>query len=366
MLKLKFWMNMPSSYQGDLFRALVRTGEVDLKVIFSQRVAADRLQLGWENDLTGFDFEFLDNRWPVIDAIRKARIDRSRTHIVGGLWAGTVVEAVLITLMTSGAPYVLYSEAPDPRIVVPSWKQEILTAIGKRIVGKARGILSISHFARDYFRLYGAADSAIYPFGYFRSLPHNRTRKVRAKKKGRIEVLFVGQMVARKGVDLLLSAVEPLLAAHENLFLQLVGSGELEEHYRGWVHERSLAGRITFEGSIRPAKIISRIAQADLLVLPSRWDGWGIVVNEALMASVPVIVSNKCGAADVVRDGVNGFVFSSEDIRDLQTKLSRFLADSGLRRKMRNNAGKEGGMLGAEIAAQRIVDWVRSGFDQTT
>ena len=60
------------------------------------------------------------------------------------------------------------------------------------------------------------------------------------------------------------------------------------------------------------------IAAADLLALPSRWDGWGLVVNEALAVGVPVIASNACGASDLIRQDVNGYVFTSEDAASLR------------------------------------------------
>jgi len=357
-------MNMPSFYQADLFRALVNSGKVSLHVIFLQRIPAERAKLGWNDDLSGFDYEFLDARAPIFDAIRKARRSRGGIHIVGGLWAGSVIESVLLTLKVSGAEYFIYSEAPDPRQPIPSWEKIVLLKAGKHIINGAKGILSVSHFARDYFRLYGAPDSKIHPFGYFRSLPPTLKVRPLKKKKERIDVIFVGQFVHRKGVDILLSAIEPLMRTRNNLFLQLVGAGEEESRYRSWVAEKNLTRQITFEGTLSPHKVVGRISRADVLVLPSRWDGWGIVVNEAFMASVPVIVSDMCGASDVVKDGINGFVFSSENIQELTRKLDGLTSNSQLRLRMKTRASKTGLMLEAETAAQYLLAVINGRWNQ--
>lgn len=355
---------MPSFYQADLFRALVNSGKVSLHVIFLQRIPAERAKLGWNDDLSGFDYEFLDARAPIFDAIRKARRSRGGIHIVGGLWAGSVIESVLLTLKVSGAEYFIYSEAPDPRQPIPPWEKIVLLKAGKHIINGAKGILSVSHFARDYFRLYGAPDSKIHPFGYFRSLPPTLKVRPLKKKKERIDVIFVGQFVHRKGVDILLSAIEPLMRTRNNLFLQLVGAGEEESRYRSWVAEKNLTRQITFEGTLSPHKVVGRISRADVLVLPSRWDGWGIVVNEAFMASVPVIVSDMCGASDVVKDGINGFVFSSENIQELTRKLDGLTSNSQLRLRMKTRASKTGLMLEAETAAQYLLAVINGRWNQ--
>lgn len=366
---------MPSFYQADLFRALLRTGKVDLRVIFTNKIPEDRAKLGWQDDLDGFEHEFLSEHRPIIDAIKKARRYRDHIHIVNGLWAGKTVEAVLLTLMYSGSKYFIYSEAPDPRSVVPPLEKKILMLVGKIIVRNAAGLLPISHFAVEYFRSYGAEESRIHPFGYFRSLPAGFHRTPNGQKKERVDIIFVGQLVHRKGVDILLSAMEPLFTGHGNLYLQLIGSGELEEQLRDWVKERKLSHHITFEGAINPRQIMERISEADLLVLPSRWDGWGLVVNEALMAGVPVLVSDMCGAADVVRDGINGYVFRSEDVQALRAKLKTFLELSDIRRLAEGSsspgafsrtamavaARKTGEALDPENAAEYLVRVLKGG-----
>lgn len=363
---LVFWMNIPAFYQSDLFRALASTSEVNLHVIYTGRITGDRVALGWQEDLKGFDYEFLSGRSAIADAVRRARNRRHETHIVNGLWAGKVVESVLSTLMISGSKYYIYSEAPDPRAKVSFMKAAVLNAAGKAFVRSAAGILPISHFAMSYFKSYGADEGKMYPFGYFRSMPTDeRAGKGNGPKKT-IDVVFVGQLVHRKGVDILVESAEPILRAHDNLVLHLIGTGELEQELKRWIAERNLSSRIILEGALEPRKIIGRITDADLLVLPSRWDGWGLVVNEALMAGTPVLVSSSCGASDVIAEGSNGYVFRSGDREDLVRKLDAHLSNRSAQREMRMKAQQTGKLLTAENAAEYLLGVLKGAQYETS
>ncbi len=366
MLNLTFWTSVPSFYQCELFRALARLEELKLRVIFEHDITSERTNLGWQNDLWGFDYQFIDNHRPVIDAIRKVHSYAAATNVVSGLWAGKVQESVLATLFVSRAKYFIYSEAPDPSLRLPSLKKKLLTAAGKRILKRASGALAISRFAVDYFRSYDMDRNKIYPFGYFRSTPLNFKLTGSNKQKETVDIVFVGQLVHRKGLDILLNAAEPLLSARQELRLHLIGTGDREQEYRSWVSERGLSSGVFFEGIVESGSVIDNISKFDLLVLPSRWDGWGIVVNEALMAGVPVIVSDMCGAADVVRDGVNGYVFHSEAAGELRMKLETFLGDLSLRKSLADEARKTGRALEAGHASEYLFKVLTKGsFDES-
>ncbi len=347
---------MPSFYQADLFRGLTETRRVDVKVFFSSKIPEERARLGWLDDLNGFEYEFLDPHRGVADAIKKAIEHRDATHIVGGLWAGRVPEVVLATLFIFRSRYFIYSEAPDPQASVPPIKGRIMLLAGRAIVKRAAGLFPISHFATNYFKSYGADTGKIHPFGYFRSLPPDfETPKRRATQDG-LHFVFVGQLVKRKGLDILLSAMEPLFTERRDLKLHLIGSGEMERELQNWIKEKKLMSQVFLEGSIDSQSVIGRISQSHLLILPSRWDGWGIVVNEALMVGIPVVVSDMCGAADVIRDGVNGYVFHSEDVENLRRKLTIFLRHPGSWRALGAAAGRTGAGLSTENASRYLVE----------
>ena len=99
------------------------------------------------------------------------------------------------------------------------------------------------------------------------------------------------------------------------------------------------------------------IAKYDALVLPSRHDGWGVVVNEALLQGVPVIVSDHVGAKCLVESpGGAGLVFCCDDVNDLMLKIRRFVLDVDLRCGMKKSANHISNKLLPEHAARYMYD----------
>ena len=106
--------------------------------------------------------------------------------------------------------------------------------------------------------------------------------------------------------------------------LTLSGSGPLEAQLRDQVAAAGLAGRVEFAGFRQYPDLPDCYARAGALVLPSWSDQWGLVVNEAMAAGLPVLVSENCGCApDLVRAGVNGWTFAPHDRAALEAGLAR-------------------------------------------
>lgn len=358
MLRLTIWMNMPSVYQGDFFRSLSSSPDVDLQVVFAKPLTQDRLQIGWSEDLAGFKSHFLSSHEPIQDAMRRARAQRDRVHVVNGFWAEPAFAAALVTLALSGSTYVIHGEAPDPSTRRSPARKLLRSTFGRFIGRRATGVLCISRLALDFYRGLAVDEKAIYPFGYFRSVPRPISGSAPRPGKERIELIFVGQLTQRKGIDILIKAMQPIFVNDSRLSLKIVGAGDLQLSLLALVESMGLDDRIKFSGPIPASEIPARIAQADLLVLPSRWDGWGLVVNEALASGVPVIVSDHCGAADLVLQGVNGYVFPSEDENALRACLEDFLNGTD-RAFLRANALEMGNRISTEATAPYFIQCLK-------
>jgi glycosyltransferase involved in cell wall biosynthesis len=124
-------------------------------------------------------------------------------------------------------------------------------------------------------------------------------------------------------VDLLLSAFDGLVTKGINASLLLVGQ---EVDFQTFLASVSPAARsrIHYEGFQPPEALPKYFSQSDVFVLPSRHDGWGVVINQALGAGLPVICSDRVGAGlDLVEHGVNGLRFSSGDVGALQAAMEK-------------------------------------------
>jgi glycosyltransferase involved in cell wall biosynthesis len=149
-----------------------------------------------------------------------------------------------------------------------------------------------------------------------------RARHARGRRTG-IRFLFVGNDGHHKGVDLLVEAFDGLDATGKKL--RVIGAARREALS---AQEQS----IELLPRMSRAALVEHFEWADVLVLPSRFDGFGFVVVEALASGKPVIVSTAVGAADLVREGRNGWIFRSGDVTDLtRAMLASFCARDSLR-----------------------------------
>ena len=119
---------------------------------------------------------------------------------------------------------------------------------------------------------------------------------------------------------MLASAFKALAAWHPTVRLKIMGDGSLEHILR--LQLSALGKRVEFLGFRDWSELPAIYADADVLCVPSRYDGWGMVVPEGLAAGLPVIATNRMGAAlDLVQNGVNGWIVPAGDEAALGTAL---------------------------------------------
>lgn len=145
-----------------------------------------------------------------------------------------------------------------------------------------------------------------------------------------IVMIFIGRLVADKGIHELIKAYCQIALAHENLWLLLVGpdeEGEMERVLKGGQFQRIQCMPYTKEPE-------SFLAAADFLCLPSHREGFGVVIIEAAAMGLPAIASNIYGISDAVIDGETGLLFECGNIAALKSRIELLLADSSLRKTL--------------------------------
>jgi glycosyltransferase involved in cell wall biosynthesis len=135
-------------------------------------------------------------------------------------------------------------------------------------------------------------------------------------------VLYVGQLIERKGVVDLLEAHRMLLADMPDAMLVLAGYGQLEPVLRRRVEEQRISG-VRFTGHVAISDLPRYYVAADCFVLPSHEEVWGLVLNEAAACGLPLVTTEPVGAApDLVIPGRNGFVVPSGSPRALASAIA--------------------------------------------
>ncbi|MDH4393952.1 MAG: glycosyltransferase family 4 protein [Aquabacterium sp.] len=211
---------------------------------------------------------------------------------------------------------------------------------------RARGIFAISELAVSQYARSGVQSERLFPFGYFvPATPAPVITAAAAAVSPTLRVVFVGSLIRRKGVDLLTAAVAQLRREGHAVTLDAYGSGSASG--------LGFDGAASYHrGSIPFGKAQDIIAGYDVLVLPSHYDGWGVVVNEALLAGVPVICSDAVGARVLVETFGAGEVFPSGDAAALADRLRDLLQTPSLLPALRQGTHRAAACSTPEDAAR--------------
>jgi glycosyltransferase involved in cell wall biosynthesis len=135
---------------------------------------------------------------------------------------------------------------------------------------------------------------------------------------------FIGQIIARKGLDNLIEAFSKV--KYNNWHLNIIGDGVMKNEISNRVNALNLNDKITFNGMKNNKEVMSFLTNnSDYLILPSRFDGWGAVVNEALSRGVKVITNEKCGASIMIKDDFFGKKYKEGDQQSLILALESIM-----------------------------------------
>jgi D-inositol-3-phosphate glycosyltransferase len=230
-------------------------------------------------------------------------------------------------------------------------------------------------------RYYGADPARLHtiPLGVDLSLFRPRDREAARTElgleRGRPVLLWVGRLERLKGVDILLSACAQLV--DQDFTLLIVGgddtAGELRDELEEQARAEGVAGKLRFEGAVAHDELPLYYSAADVVVVPSYYESFGLVAVEAMACGTPVVASRVGGLVSTVTDGVTGYLIPWRCPEPFAEKLEVLLNNPELRANFSNAARKSveryrWSQVGAEMA--RFYDhvyaehWDRAGANE--
>lgn len=253
---------------------------------------------------------------------------------VGGYYHITMLLAILWSLIHS-IPYTIISESHllNPR---SRWKSLLKRFLLPYIIKHADFLLPLGKFQAEYLIHYGAKEKDIFCFPntsdvdfFIEESNKYRKKKNEIKKelgiKSKYIVLYVGRLTEEKGLFTLLKAFKEIRSSYDNLTLLIIGEGELRDALENFTSKKEI-DNARFEGFVENRRLPRYYAIADIFVLPSRDETWGVVVTEAMACALPLILSDKVGSrGDLLTEGKNGFCFKNDNYRQLASYIERFL-----------------------------------------
>jgi glycosyltransferase involved in cell wall biosynthesis len=299
--RIIFWQPVDSPHQDEFLESVAERfpGEVVLGVAggFPPSLAAQ----GWrtpEHRLV----TVRDVSRPDVHAALTAHSTDDTLHVFSGFFSHPPVWSAFRTLVTSRARFAIYSEAPEQSALTGWLKRCRGRLLATRWAHRFAFVLAIGGVGREFFDAIGFPRDKIVPFGYYLAAAPLPTAAARAT--GPFRFVSAGQLIRRKGIDLLIDACATL--PHGCWCLDLYGDGPERPMLERLVARHRLEPHVSFHGTVPNADLRRALAAADCVVLPSRFDGWGMLVSEALAAGTPVICTDRCGSADLARAVAHG------------------------------------------------------------
>lgn len=152
-----------------------------------------------------------------------------------------------------------------------------------------------------------------------------------SRAKSHCTFLFVGKIIKGKGWRCLLKAASQLVQEGVEAFsVSVVGEGEEQDLLQAGIRSLALEEVVTVVGAIPYEQLGAHFEAADVFVLPTLEDTWGVVVSEAMAFGKAVLCSKYAGAKELVKGGVNGFVFDPHDVTELAGQMKRFIREPHL------------------------------------
>lgn len=343
-MKILFISNIPTPYKNDFFNEFGKF--VDLTVLYEAHGATDQgIRFNWDvSQINNYSAVFLkdgDIQENKFNHKILKWLKRDWDYIFVTNYSYLTEMGALIYLKVHCIPYVM--EVDGGTIKSENLFKQILK---RKLISGAKAYFSPSDQTDEFLQYYGAKKSLIirHPFTSLYSkqiLKENisKEQKVGIRKKLGINsknvIVGVGQLIHRKGWDCLINIANAVDAD-----IYIIGEGECRKEYEEKINEQNLAN-IHLIGFLCNEITTMYYQAADIFVLPTRYDVWGLVINEALANGLPVITSTECVAGkELVVDGKNGFLLPVDNEKLLLDKIQILLSNRALRMQMSGNALK--------------------------
>jgi len=356
-------------YQAPLFRALTSDDRLDLTVVFCTEEGISGTDINtaygtngsWGSTdelLCGYKSKFLKNHARRGSYLKSLvglfnlgiwdELKRDRPDAVAIMsWMNPTWWLTILACIRFRIPILLMTDANmEAESLSSNWKTWAKRITLSRLLFRmASGFLCAGTSNKELYTHYGVPEEKLHPFAYswgYGPLIEKSKSLIRKKTELRAEyglpqdaviALYCGRFSEEKGSLELLKAFKDV--SNPRKALVLVGDGGLRGRMQNFADANGI-GSIYFMGFQNREEILKFYALADLLVLPSLKETWGMVVNEGLCFSLPVVVSDQVGSgADLVRHGENGQVFLAGDVAGLSESISNLIdRPDEVRRKM--------------------------------
>ena len=338
----------PTPYRAPLLDRIAARPDVDLTVIYAAETVAGRT---WAVEprhpavyLRGVGLpgagRLLRHEYPITPGVARALSDAQPDVVVVSGWSTFAAQAAIVWCRARRIPYLLVVEShdEDPR---PGWRRAVKGTVVPMVVRRSAGVLVAGALSRRSMVSRGAAPERVRIFantidveGFGERADRLAARRGELREglgaaAGDVVVLSVARLAPEKGHDVLVRGIAE--AGDARLLLVLAGAGSEQRRLEQLAGE--LGVRLVLAGDVEWQRLPEVYVAADVFALLSEAEPWGVVVNEAAACGLPLVLSDRVGAAhDLLRDRENGVLVAAGDVAAAAEALGRLADDEDLRR----------------------------------
>tara|TARA_E500000331_G_scaffold123539_1_gene121044 strand:+ start:10054 stop:11187 length:1134 start_codon:yes stop_codon:yes gene_type:complete len=202
-------------------------------------------------------------------------------------------------------------------------------------------MLCASGFTSKDCKVFFSYPKKKYKWGYFLAKSKFNIEDLIANKPNkRIELIWVARFLDWKHPELAIKLVYELRQKGFDIYLKMIGSGPLLKSSKELANKLDIQNFISFIGNLQNKDVLKLMKMSNIFLFTSdRNEGWGVVLNEAIMCGCAIVASNKIGSVPyLINNNENGLIFQSNSINDLTEKVIRLINDKNLRESLSRNA----------------------------
>ena len=342
-MKVLYFTNLTVPYRKDFFSELGKYCELSVWVETDRRINSNSkwLMRGKEENYTLKvlpEIKFF-NRFKINYGYAKNFFRQKFDLVVVGTYYSLSAQIFILFLTMHHIPFLLNSDGGF--IKKDSLPKKMLKSY---YISRASAYLSTGEITTKYLNYYGAKKKVYtYPFtsvwekdivDHLLSKTEKQQRKERLGIHYKYIVISVGSCIYRKGYDILLKAVRDF---GPSVGFFLIGGKETDDQLellKKYVEENHL-NQVHFIPFLDKEKLKEYYSAADVFVLPTREDIWGLVINEAIACGLPIVTTDRCIAGlELIKDGINGFIVKTDNVSMLREAIKKIINNETLQTHM--------------------------------
>lgn len=367
-IPLVIWVNSPPHVERGAFMYLEEHWSAGVVYAVLGELRAERKAMGWGNDADVSRTVFRVRGSNTVEQFSEEilRAYPGAFHLVAGMSSAT--GRALSRIVSSSPPerVAVFSERPGVhgplhlRVAKRLGQPIKYRWLARRFRNQVGILLPLGSAGVNRFLRYGWPRQDVAPFMYCPPVQREATTIDRTERA--VRFLYVGRLSRyAKGTDILLETADLLQG---NWHLTIVGGhGDLVDEVEDWSASRA---NVHFAGAASPSKVSELIAQHDVCIVPSRVDGWNVVVNEAIYVGRGAIVTNAVGSDELIAESGAGFVVEAGSARRLAAAMQQVIDDPSLAKTWSERAVDYAPLISPNTVGRYLLELLQAVATQSS